>query len=154
VDRRDIGSWMSGPPLAGEESYRGERLGLPATGSGSVAGFGRRLAALTIDWAASIALSRLLFGQFTYGTPESGLTILAIFVVEVVVLTWLTAASFGQRLLGIGVVRVDGRRLGLLPVLLRTVLLCLVVPPLVYDRDGRGLHDKAVGSVVVRLGRA
>ena len=157
MDRRDLGSWMSGPQAtsapADQEEFRGQRLGLPETGPGSVASFGRRLAALAIDWAASIGLSRLLFGQFAYGSSESGLTILLIFFTEVVVLTWLTAASFGQRLLGIGVVRVDGRRLGLPGVALRTLLLCLVLPPLVFDRDGRGLHDRAVSSVVVRLGR-
>jgi hypothetical protein len=32
----------------------------------------------------------------------------------------------------------------------RFVLLCLLVPALVTDRDGRGLHDKAARSVVVR----
>jgi hypothetical protein len=37
---------------------------------------------------------------------------------------------------------------------LRTLLICLVVPPLVFDRDQRGLHDKAVGSVAVRMGHA
>jgi uncharacterized RDD family membrane protein YckC len=32
----------------------------------------------------------------------------------------------------------------------RTVLLCLVIPAFIWDRDGRGLHDKAAGTVVVR----
>ena len=47
-------------------------------------------------------------------------------------------------------VRLDGRPLGLVGVFVRTLLLCLLVPALIWDRDGRGLHDKAVGSVLVR----
>jgi uncharacterized RDD family membrane protein YckC len=30
------------------------------------------------------------------------------------------------------------------------VLLCLLVPALISDRDGRGLHDKAARTAVVR----
>jgi hypothetical protein len=33
------------------------------------------------------------------------------------------------------------------------VLVCLVVPPLVFKPDGRGLHDLAVGSVTIPVGR-
>jgi hypothetical protein len=32
----------------------------------------------------------------------------------------------------------------------RTVLLLLLVPAAVWDRDTRGLHDKAAGTVEVR----
>ncbi len=46
----------------------------------------------------------------------------------------------------------DGGRLGLGRVALRTVLICLVIPAVVIDSYGRGLHDRAVGSVVVRAG--
>ena len=35
-------------------------------------------------------------------------------------------------------------------VALRTLLLCLVVPAAIWDGDGRGLHDKAAGTAVVR----
>lgn len=119
---------------------------------GEVAGLGRRLAALTIDWLVAIGVSLLLFRDVTYGSLESSVAILLIFAVEVILLTWLTGASFGQRIIGIQVVRTDGGRLGLGRVALRTVLICLVVPAVVIDSDGRGLHDRAVGSVVVRAG--
>jgi hypothetical protein len=46
-------------------------------------------------------------------------------------------------------VRLDGRPLGVVRAALRTVLLLLLVPALIWDRDGRGLHDKAADSVVV-----
>jgi len=34
--------------------------------------------------------------------------------------------------------------------LVRTLLLGLVIPAVVTDDDGRGLHDRAAGTVVVR----
>jgi len=47
--------------------------------------------------------------------------------------------------------RLDGGRVAWLWVLVRTVLLLLVIPAVVYDRDQRGLHDKAAGAIAVRL---
>jgi uncharacterized RDD family membrane protein YckC len=119
---------------------------------GEVAGLGRRLAALAIDWLVSIGVSLLLFRDVAYGSLESSVAILLIFAAELILLTWLTGASFGQRILGIQVVRMDGGRLGLGRVALRTLLICLVVPAVVVDSYGRGLHDRAVGSVVVLAG--
>lgn len=133
---------------AGEPGYRGQRLGRPETGPGSLAGMGARLGALLIDWLASLLISGELFHLGQGGSP--GALTLSIFFVEIVVLTLLTGGSFGQLLLRLRVERVGGGRLPLVPVLVRSVLLCLVVPPLIFDRDGRGLHDRIAGSVVVR----
>ena len=36
------------------------------------------------------------------------------------------------------------------PVRLTPLLLVLVIPAVVMDEDGRGLHDRAAGTVVVR----
>ena len=47
-------------------------------------------------------------------------------------------------------VRLDGKPVNLLQALGRTALICLVIPPLVFNRDNRGLHDLAVNSVAVR----
>jgi hypothetical protein len=51
------------------------------------------------------------------------------------------------------VVRHDGsgRPVDLLRSVLRQVLVALVVPPLVFKPDGRGLHDLAAGSMTVPL---
>ncbi len=117
---------------------------------GPPAGLGRRAGAIAIDWVASTLLSLLIFRGVTYGSPESGFGILGIFALEVIVLTWLSTASFGQRILGICVLAVDGARLSLWRVALRTLLICLVIPAVVYDSDGRGLHDRIVGSRVFR----
>jgi len=108
------------------------------------------MVALCLDWLVSILVSVVLVRGASYGSAESSLWTLVVFVVEVTLLTWLTTASFGQRLLGLSVVRVDGTRLGLGRVLLRTLLICLVIPAVVMDSDGRGLHDRAVGSMVIR----
>jgi len=126
---------------------------LPAEGawSGEVAGLGRRVVALVIDWFSSMAVAILLVGSDALSTGGGSLVILAVFFVEVVLLTWLLGSSFGQRLVRIRVERTSGRALGLPRIALRTALICLVIPPLVMDSYGRGLQDRAVGSVVVRL---
>lgn len=145
---------MSGPRAAApspELGYRGQRLGLPENGPGSVAGFGRRIGALFVDWFASeLAAVALTRGHSAYGTSSFGWVVLAVFAAEVFLLTWLAGASFGQRLLGLRVASLIDRPLGAFRALVRTALLCLVVPAVIWDRDGRGMHDRAVASVVVR----
>ncbi len=146
MERSDVGSWI-GAPLPDDAQWRGQRLGLPASGTGAVAGTGQRVAALLVDWLTALLISRAIVGQPT-SVLESFAT-MGIFATQVSVLTWLSGASFGQRILGLRVVGLAGR-LGLAASLVRTLLVCLAIPPLVWDADGRGLHDRAVNSVVVR----
>lgn len=117
--------------------------------------FLRRLAAIAVDWFACILVSLLIGGWvidgLVYGSAESSLLILGVFFVEVSVLTALIGGSFGQVVMRLRVVRVDEGRLGTIRCFARTALLCLVIPAVVYDSDGRGLHDRAVGSKVIRL---
>ena len=61
-NRQAIGSWLSGPRAAAEEDgvdfgYRGERLGLPEEGPGSIARPGRRLGALAVDWGLCLLIA-------------------------------------------------------------------------------------------------
>ncbi len=145
VERKDIATWLEGPgrrPRA-PGSYAGQRLGLPEQGRGSIAGFGPRLVAYLVDaMACSLIAAGLLRDQaFT----------LPVFALEVAALTWLASGSAGQLVRGLRVVRLDGKPVGLPRALLRTLLLCLLVPAVVWDRDGRGLHDRAVGTVVIHL---
>lgn len=128
-------------------AYHGQSLGLPPSGAGSMARIGRRVVALFIDWFAALIVARALVGT-PQNTAESFAT-LGIFALQVALLTWLWGSSFGQRLVGLRVVG-RSRRLGLIGSMLRTALICLVIPPLVWDSDGRGLHDRAVDTVVVR----
>jgi uncharacterized RDD family membrane protein YckC len=133
----------------GEQEYPGQRLGLPAEGPRSVAGWGRRVAALFVDWFASLFVANLVASYAGAGADVERLLPLVVFLVEATLFTALAGGSFGQLALRIAVVRLDGRPLGLLPALLRTLLICLVVPPVVFNRDNRGLHDLAVGTIAV-----
>ena len=144
AEQRRAGSWLSGVLAPGAKGdYPGEQFGLPETGSGSVAGIGRRLGALVIDWAACEIIAVAAF-------HDQFLTI-AIFAAEMWLLTALTGFTLGKRLVGVRVVRVDGRPVGLLWALVRTLLFLCVVPPLIYDGDLRGLHDKAANTIVIRV---
>ena len=120
-------------------------------GENSYASVGRRLGGLAIDWFASAGIAVLAFRQFAYGTPGSMLANTAVFYVEIVLFTFLISCSFGQKLLSMRVVNLNGGRLSLWRIMLRTLLILLVIPALVMDSDGRGLHDRIVGSRVIRV---
>jgi uncharacterized RDD family membrane protein YckC len=118
----------------------------------------RRILALVVDWFASTLVVILLLGGVDSwaGDRSSGIYVLGVFVLESAVFTALSGGSFGQLATRLRVVRVVGDRLQPGPVplhlaLLRQVLIALVIPPLVYRPDGRGLHDLAAGSAVVTL---
>jgi uncharacterized RDD family membrane protein YckC len=115
-----------------------------------VATWVRRIGAITIDWFASLLVARLVFGDGVWGQDWQAWTPMLVFLVEATVLTALLGGSFGQLALRIVVVRLDGRPVNLLQALGRTFLICLVVPPLVFNRDNRGLHDLAFGTIAVR----
>ncbi len=132
-------------------AHPGQRLGLPQTGSGSVAGWGRRIVALCLDWAASLLVVSAFVGARVWtGHGSEVWAPVGALLVELTVLTGLLGSSLGQRVVGIGVARLDGRPVGLPRAALRSLLICLAIPPLVFDRDQRGLHDLASGTVVVR----
>ncbi len=120
-------------------------------GENFYASVGRRLAALSIDWFASLGAAVLVFREFAYGSPESMLATLGVFFVEMVIFSYLLGASFGQKLLGLRVINIKDGRLSLWRIMLRTLLIILVIPALVMDSDGRGLHDRIVGSRVIRM---
>ncbi|GAA1182318.1 putative RDD family membrane protein YckC [Kitasatospora gansuensis] len=155
MDTRDaLGSWIDGPKTAAERmgadfGYRGERLGLPKEGPGALAGPGRRIGALFVDgWLCSL----VAYGLVSQGVAASAnMWSTPLFYVITVLLLATTGTTVGKRLFGLRVVRLDGGRASIPQVLLRTLLLCLVVPAVVWDRDTRGLHDKAVGTVEVRI---
>lgn len=120
-----------------------------------MAGWGRRVLALLVDWVASTAVAGLVFGYEWFGATAGeqgwvGATPLLVFLVEVAVLTAVAGGSFGQLAWRVAVVRLDGKPVTLFHALVRTVLICLVVPPLVFTRDRRGLHDLVAGTVTIR----
>jgi hypothetical protein len=156
VDRSDLSSWLSGPRAAAEASgvevgYAGERLGLPHTGVGSVTGWARRFAAIFVDGLVATATVRLLFPTLQPSGGPYTLAVITTFVVQVALLSTLLQASFGQLVVGIRLVPVDGPRRWPLRMAARTVLVALVLPALLYDRDRRGLPDHVAKSVLVRF---
>lgn len=109
----------------------------------------RRIAALVIDWIVStlVTIGIVGLGDYARQGGSSSWVVLGVFAVEVTVLTTLAGGSFGQLLVRIRVLRTDGRPLSLLLALARTLLICVVIPPLIYRPDsGRGLHDLWTGS--------
>ena len=102
-------------------AFPGERLGLPESGVRSVARVGRRITALVI-----FAIMQLVF------IPTIG-------------------GSIGHRLCGMRLMPLTGGWVGLWRPVVRTVLLCVVVPALVWDSDQRGFHDKVAGTVLLRV---
>jgi uncharacterized RDD family membrane protein YckC len=140
-----------GPNGLTDSDYPGERIGLPASGVGSVAGFGRRLAALTIDWFIGYGIAAMFATPDPAVNPWFGWLVLGVWFVLTAVPVAAFGASAGMTMLGLRVLSVDGRAgVGLGMVLLRTALIAVVVPPLVRDVDGRGWHDRAARTVVVR----
>ncbi|MCR2761928.1 RDD family protein [Microbacterium sp. zg.B48] len=124
------------------QSYPGERLGRPPAGSGSIARLGRRVGALFIDYGAAYLIS----GFFGWDP----LAILAIFAAIQIVFIPTIQGSPGHRILGMRVVRVDGSWVGLWRPIIRTALLIVVIPAVIWDADQRGLHDKVAGTVLIR----
>jgi len=139
-----------GPSTGERPHYRGQDLGLPTRGPGSVGGFGVRLLALVVDWALANLVALMLGGTgvWSAGDGRVWLPLVAWYVLTSLA-TGLTGASLGQWALRLRVIRLDGRPVGLLRGFVRTALIALVLPAVVSVGDGRGLHDLAVGTVVV-----
>ena len=111
--------------------------------------------ALFVDWIASTLTVVAVVGLADYSEPGSNAQffVLAVYVVESAAFTWLLGGSFGKLVTRLRVVPADGRLRPLNPLkaLLRQVMVALVIPPLVYRADGRGLHDMVAGTVTVTL---
>lgn len=116
---------------------------------GQIAGMGRRFLALTLDWMMSWAVGSLFFTQNT-----RQLWIPAVLFFQVVLLTVTTGSSAGQKIFRLSVVRYPQfTSVGLGATLIRTLLILLVIPAVVFDRDGRGLHDRIAKTAVIKAVR-
>lgn len=149
---------MSGPAAAlggspVEQEWRGQRLGLPRNGPGSLASRGRRLVALLAD----LIIAGLIAGLFTHASladqsamlRQNDWGVLVWFVMTVVAVSFFGFTP-GLGMLGLRVARLDGaRQVGPLRAIPRTVLVGLIIPAVIWDADLRGLHDKATGTAVV-----
>ena len=127
---------------------------MPEAGPGSIARPGRRIGALLIDYAAAtiIATGFLGFDQFALPS-EAGLTQfapLAVFALLQILFIPTAGGSPGHRILGMRVVRFSGGWVGLWRPIVRTLLIVVVIPAVIWDADQRGIHDKAAGTILVR----
>lgn len=150
-------SAQSGAGPTDDFRYPGNRLGLPEAGPGSVAGWGRRIAALFVDWLiAGLIASAIVSKPVWAGGNDLSTAQLVTFFAMTAILTGLGGATIGHRLLGLRVIPTKqggtgyAAQVGLLGGAIRALLICLVIPAVIYDRDRRGLHDKAANTVVVR----
>jgi len=142
IDREDLGSWIEGAPTD-PDYVKGSGLGLPASGPGSVASIGLRFVSYAIDWSLCLVASLLLH-------DSSPALVWPLFTAMNVVLLTLFGATAGQFVLRLRVVPVARRWPMVLRALVRTVLLLLLLPTLVWNRDGQPLQDVAAGTAVVR----
>jgi uncharacterized RDD family membrane protein YckC len=123
--------------------WAGKRIGLPESGPRSIARLGRRIGGIAIDWALAVIVSIAFFHYDPWAT-------LIIFAVEQVLFVALLSGSIGHLILGMRVVPLAGGWVGVWRPAVRAVLLCLVIPAVIWDKDQRGLHDKIAGTVLVR----
>jgi len=128
----------------------------PAGPRFATASWSRRIGALLVAWLASTLVVIAFIGLEDYsatGSPAPAYVLL-VYVVESALLTWLAGGSFGKLATRLRVVRADlgTRPLSPFVLLARQVGIALVIPPLVYRPDGRGLHDVLAGTATVTLG--
>jgi uncharacterized RDD family membrane protein YckC len=113
--------------------------------SAQPANFGRRFAALLIDWALCLMVAAFYADPRLVAWPP----VLVLIVLDTVCIG-LFGRTPGMALAGLRCVSIaDGGAIGLPKALLRAVLLALLVPAVIMDADRRGLHDRAAGSVVI-----
>lgn len=151
-------SWLDGPQIAGEKDdpyspgkWPGEKIGLPEKGSGAQASVSRRAGAVFIDWIVASIIANFLVAFTDLHIGRAG-TPLLVWVILGIICGWLFARTPGMAVLGMGVARIDvpGAHVGLWRAAVRTLLTAFVIPAAMVDTDGRGMHDRATGTTVIR----
>lgn len=123
-------------------NWAGKKLGLPASGAGSLAKVPRRVIALAVDWGIALMVSGAFFAGDNTAT-------LSTFMLEQWLLVATIGSSFGHMLVRIRVQKLGATHVGLVSSLIRIGLILLVIPAVIWDNDNRGLHDKAAKTVLV-----
>lgn len=143
IERKDIGSWLDGPPT--DQAYPGEHMGRPQTGPGSLARFGRRLIAFALDWYLCWGVLALL------GFAEQQVALLIVVWLYQVLTVGFSGHTVGHFLLGIQVQTLGGQPAGWVSALVRASLVMLIIPVFLMDADQRGVHDRARHTLLVRF---
>jgi uncharacterized RDD family membrane protein YckC len=112
----------------------------------TVPSFAKRFGALFVDWLLCLLVSGLFVADLRTATWEP----LAVLVVEYALFIGLFTQTPGMRIAKIRCVDAPGGgAIGIPRAMLRGLLLCLVIPALIMDKERRGLHDKAARSVII-----
>ena len=112
---------------------------------------GRRFAALMVDWLACYFIVTASTGGVGAMAPNRSLSVLALFFVEIAILSALQGATLGHRIFGIKIVRfTDGGAITPVQALIRSALLVTVIFAITFDENGRGMHERFSGSVLTR----
>lgn len=127
------------------QTWPGKRFGAAQAGVGAVASMGARVLAFVID----IALAALAALSFTWPAAPQNLS-LAIWAGMTLLTVALFGATPGQWMVGIRVATIRGSAFVGAWSVPRTVLTFLVIPVVIVDADGRGLHDKICRTIVVK----
>lgn len=124
---------------------------LPVSGPGSPASWPRRFGALIIDWLFANAVAYAVTGGTEVWDAQHGLVWvpLVCWYVMVVAATAAVGGSVGQLILGIRVTHIGWHRVSVITAAVRTLMIALVIPPLVFTSEGRGLHDIVSNTAVV-----
>lgn len=131
--------------MSTEATHPGKRLGLPAQGPGSVAPLGQRAGAFVID----VMLSFLVALLFTRPALPQNWSLL-VWAVMTVLAVGVFGFTPGQAAVGIRVAPLGGRRVVGLWALPRMALTFVIIPAVLLNADGQGLHDRLCRTVVVR----
>ena len=116
------------------------------------ASWGRRILAFVLDGAISAVGVIAVMGIDGYlDDPSARWWVLTVWLMETTAMTWLGGGSLGKLFTGLCVVPATGplRRINPVRILGRQILVALVIPPLVFRPDGRGLHDLFAGTATV-----
>ena len=112
----------------------------------------KRILALIIDWVAAILVVQVIPNGPDYGTQTNSLLTLIVFATEVTLFTWMMGSSFGQRIVGLRVRDlIKDSNPTLVQSLIRTLLIVLLIPPLLADAAGRGLHDRIAKTKITNV---
>ncbi|MBA1834628.1 RDD family protein [Corynebacterium wankanglinii] len=149
--------WRNGPEIPNQftgegalPEYPGEFLGMPKEGPGSQASVLRRMGGVFIDWALC-AVAASLITQNTGAFGDKYTVTYLLWIVLGIVCGWLFARTPGMAVLGMGVARVDKEApVGFWRAAVRTILTGFVLPAALVDADGRGMHDRATTTTVIR----
>lgn len=119
---------------------------------------GPRILGIAIDWLLCMLISSAFFTSAGYAQAQgfervllagAPLATLLIWAAQHLILVATLGTTIGHRVAGLRVVRPDGGVVGISKAAIRTGLLALIIPAVVVDDEGQGLHDRVAGTRLI-----